>query len=370
MRLHGLEIAVLAAAWLAVAAEAQDGPRGGDIFDSACAHCHGVDGQGGPLGPSILAHVADTDAGELAAFLRVGRPELGMPPAPVTGDEMDALVGYLRFLGSAASAGAAASEDAPATRAKHPRLEAFRLVTAATLEAPADADWLGVGRTRGGRGYSPLAEVSTANVERLALAWSRGLPEGDAEAMPIVYAGVLYVVLPDGAVAALDAATGDVLWQHAPGDGDAAAGRGELRLSGDTLHFVRLGSPPLAFDARTGERRADAPPVQQVERETIEEAALATGGGLIFRGGGDRRFRALDAETGDLLWETILGGPISAPAFAYAVDGRQHVAVFAGRVPAHEPAARERAADDAASSSAPAALYVFALPAAGEQDPR
>jgi alcohol dehydrogenase (cytochrome c) len=59
-------------------------------------------------------------------------------------------------------------------------------------------------------------------------------------------------------------------------------------------------------------------------------AMLATAGNLIFWGDAARRFRAFDAESGKILWETILGGVISVSTITYAVNGTQYVAVMTG----------------------------------------
>jgi alcohol dehydrogenase (cytochrome c) len=59
-------------------------------------------------------------------------------------------------------------------------------------------------------------------------------------------------------------------------------------------------------------------------------AVLTTAGGLVFWGDLDRRFRAFDAESGEILWETVLGGAIQMSTISYAVDGRQYVAVYTG----------------------------------------
>ena len=57
---------------------------------------------------------------------------------------------------------------------------------------------------------------------------------------------------------------------------------------------------------------------------------VATGGGLIFGGDVNGRFRALDQETGAVLWEVNLGSSVSGYPITYAVDGRQYVAVSTG----------------------------------------
>ncbi len=57
---------------------------------------------------------------------------------------------------------------------------------------------------------------------------------------------------------------------------------------------------------------------------------VATGGGLVFGGDINGRFRAFDQETGEVLWEINLGSPVSGFPISYAVEGRQYVAVSTG----------------------------------------
>lgn len=57
---------------------------------------------------------------------------------------------------------------------------------------------------------------------------------------------------------------------------------------------------------------------------------LSTAGNLVFGGGREGYFMALDASTGSLLWRASLGGQINAGPMSYAVDGRQYVAINAG----------------------------------------
>jgi len=83
----------------------------------------------------------------------------------------------------------------------------------------------------------------------------------------------------------------------------------------------------VAFDPVTGRRAwTHRPP----GGAAMTAAALATGGGLVFGGAADRRFFALDAETGDLLWETRLNGDVSGAPVTFEVGGRQYLAVGAG----------------------------------------
>jgi alcohol dehydrogenase (cytochrome c) len=57
---------------------------------------------------------------------------------------------------------------------------------------------------------------------------------------------------------------------------------------------------------------------------------LTTAGDVVFGGGREGYFLALDARTGELLWRESLGGQINAAPMTYAVNGRQHVAIAAG----------------------------------------
>ena len=58
----------------------------------------------------------------------------------------------------------------------------------------------------------------------------------------------------------------------------------------------------------------------------------ATGGGLVFGGDVAGNFRAFDDTTGEVLWETNIGAPVSGYPVSFAVDGKQYVAVTTGAV--------------------------------------
>ena len=59
-------------------------------------------------------------------------------------------------------------------------------------------------------------------------------------------------------------------------------------------------------------------------------SALTTAGDLVFFGDLNRRLRALDADSGKVLWETIVGGMIVNSTITYAVNGKQYVMVYTG----------------------------------------
>jgi alcohol dehydrogenase (cytochrome c) len=82
-----------------------------------------------------------------------------------------------------------------------------------------------------------------------------------------------------------------------------------------------------AFDPATGERAWE---FRVPSGASMSASALATGGGIVFGGSSDRYFFALDAESGEELWQTRLNGDISGAPVTFEVDGTQYVAVAAG----------------------------------------
>jgi len=89
-------------------------------------------------------------------------------------------------------------------------------------------------------------------------------------------------------------------------------------------------------------------------------AVLATAGDLIFWGDMNRRFRAFDAESGKILWESILGGIIQMSTITYAVNGKQYIAVMTGD--GGSGTANPYRIAQLTSPRGQNAIYVFALP--------
>ncbi len=77
--------------------------------------------------------------------------------------------------------------------------------------------WLTGGRDYQQTYYSPLAQINTANVSQLGYAWHHDFKsEHGFESTPSVVDGVLYATGPTGTVVALDAKTGNELWNFKP----------------------------------------------------------------------------------------------------------------------------------------------------------
>lgn len=99
------------------------------------------------------------------------------------------------------------------------------------------------------------------------------------------------------------------------------------------------------------------------QRAPIYGSVLATGGNLIFSGDLVRRFRAFDAQSGAVLWETILNAAVSGRPMTYSVGGRQYLAIGAGGV-TQGTGILDGLTPELNTPRTGTSLFVFALPAA------
>jgi alcohol dehydrogenase (cytochrome c) len=184
-------------------------------------------------------------------------------------------------------------------------------------------NWLTYYGAYDGQRYSPLEQINTENVHRLAPAWtfqfgSAGLHAGPStysfEAAPIVVDGVMYVSGWDGWVWAIDARTGQELWRYkheVPYDTSLCCGnvnRGVAVAKGKVF-VVTLNAHVLGLDAVTGKCLWDATygDVRAGESATLAPLVVkdlvivgSSGGEFGVRGHLD----AFDLETGRHVWRT------------------------------------------------------------------
>ncbi|HUA19092.1 MAG TPA: PQQ-dependent dehydrogenase, methanol/ethanol family [Bryobacteraceae bacterium] len=80
-----------------------------------------------------------------------------------------------------------------------------------------------------------------------------------------------------------------------------------------------------AIDPQTGERKWEFK-----MNDVTDAGILTTASNLLFSGGREGYFYALDARTGELLWKGAVGGAVASGPMSYAVHGRQYVAISAG----------------------------------------
>jgi alcohol dehydrogenase (cytochrome c) len=81
----------------------------------------------------------------------------------------------------------------------------------------------------------------------------------------------------------------------------------------------------IAMDPRTGQPR------WKFEQYDVSDSGmLTTATDLLFTGGREGHFHALDARTGEEIWKASLGGQIVMPPVTYEVNGRQYISVISG----------------------------------------
>ena len=137
----------------------------------------------------------------------------------------------------------------------------------------------------------------------------------------------------------------------------ATTGAGASHYALAVRHQIAPGTDQVgtvhAISAETGET------AWLYEQRAATMSLVATGGGLVFGGDVNGRFRGLDHETGEVLWEINLGSSVTGFPISYAVEGRQYVAVSTGT--ASTASAFSRLTPELRPSSGNT-LFVFALP--------
>ena len=222
-----------------------------------------------------------------------------------------------RLIAAGTAIAALALTAPPATTAQEP---AYTPVTDERLQSPADGDWLMYRRTYDSWGYSPLDQITTANVADLEPVWllSTGVTSGH-ESPPVVNDGVMFITTPEDRVIAVDARTGEQLWLYTRQFPEGMAhphrtNRG-VALYGDKVYYTTHDAFVVALDAVTGELVWETAVADYRTGYYMTIAPLiANGKVLVGPSGGERGIRgfvaAYDAETGDEVWRThTIPGP-------------------------------------------------------------
>jgi alcohol dehydrogenase (cytochrome c) len=330
--------------------------RGHETYNRSCLSCHGASLEGtqfGPplKGPTFEAHWRGHPRTDLTTKIRTTMPPGGI--GSLSGQAYAQIEAYI--LKTAASPaqentpGPAATPTpalAPAPQAQRPssdaaamfaafpkhdndpqyiaslkshkqRLDALTPVTDAMLQHPAQSDWLAWRRTYDALGYSPLQQINRKNVSQLRTAWSWALPPSGNEITPLVHEGVMFIY-SGAAVQALDAATGDLLWQYQRSlpdefDNGRRAHTKSIAIHGDRLFAPTADGHIVALDIHTGNLIWD----QEVVAKTSRPAAVGwqlSGGPIVAKGkvimgvslgvseAGGCYIIGLDADTGKESW--------------------------------------------------------------------
>lgn len=179
-------------------------------------------------------------------------------------------------------------------------------------------DWLTHGRDYAEQRFSPLKQIHADNVSKLVRVWSfeTGLTRGH-EATPLVVDGRMYLTGSWSVVFALDAKTGELLWRHDPQVPRETAvkaccdvvNRGVAIYRG-LVYVGTLDGRLVALDAETGEPVWEVVTVDPDADYTVTGAPRVVKGRVIIGNGGAEfgvrgYVSAYDAITGELVWRTF-----------------------------------------------------------------
>lgn len=225
----------------------------------------------------------------------------------------------------------------------------FVPVTDAMLQNPDPANWMMWRRTLDSWGYSPLNQVNRNNVGQLRLVWTRGLGAGGSqEETPLVYDGVMYIPNPGDYIQALDAKTGDLIWEYQRklANPQRRATKRNIAIYGTNILHTTSDNALVALDAQTGKVSWETQILDADKPANASSGPIVANGKVISGrqcqpGGGFDAcvITAHDAKTGKELWRTHTmprpGEPGDETWGGVPLDQRWHVGTW--MVPSYDP---------------------------------
>ncbi len=319
------------------------------FYQTNCASCHLPDLSGGneasPLaGPNFVDAWRGRTSRELFEYISTTMPPgaatLGaetyqaitafilqangavagpQPFTPTTAMSLGAIItgtsGVSAGAGARAGVGADLSANVPPPRGLTVAGEVkdYRPVTDEMLRNPPPGDWLMMRRNYQAWSHSPLTEITRDNVKDLRLAWVWAMNEtGANQPTPLVHDGVMFLTNLMNTVQALDAATGELIWENQVGPMQQIA-RGTMRNSAlyeDKFILATTDARLVALDARTGKVVWTTVVADRSKGFYTASGPIVVRGRLVQGLQGCDRFReercyisAYDAKDGKLLWK-------------------------------------------------------------------
>jgi alcohol dehydrogenase (cytochrome c) len=229
----------------------------------------------------------------------------------------------------------------------------FVQVTDEMLVNPSPDDWLMLGRTYDEQRYSPLDQINQENVDQLSMVWSRGMPEGSQQTIPIVYDGVMYTVSPINSVVALDATNGDLIWVYERESDPsirastlAGTSSKSLAIYHDMIYYTSPDGYLVSLDARDGSVRWEVESYEPGSGAKNTSAPIVVEGKVVTaracRDQANCYIAANDAISGDEVWRffTAAGADDPGDASWGSVPVAQRVASPWGLPGSYDPVKR------------------------------
>lgn len=192
----------------------------------------------------------------------------------------------------------------------------FVPVTDAILQSPSDNDWMMFRGTLNAWNHSALTQITKENVSKLSLAWVAPMEVGTIETSPLIYNGVMYLVSPGSVITAMDATTGDLIWEYRRVLPEGVSSTSVLRniaIYDDKIYHSTPDAFLVAIDAKTGQMAWEA------EIGDYKQSLNSSSGPIVVNGkvisphtcarvgnvvDGGCFITAHDAQNGEELWRT------------------------------------------------------------------
>jgi alcohol dehydrogenase (cytochrome c) len=323
-------------------------------YDASCSGCHLRDLKGAFEAPQLVGSNFLNQWGAKSVADLHGYLMASMPPADPGGPGRQTMIDIVAYILQAngapagsqaltpqatATVGAAIGSSTPASAGARPpgqrgggggdqppappaarkgltvtgEVRNFVPVTDEMLRKPDPGDWLMFRGNYPGWSYSPLKEITAQNVGDLELAWVWAMAEGGAnQSHPIVHNGILYLLNPNNIVQAIDAKTGNLIWEQRAGP-EQRPGYGGLRsfsISQDRILFAASDARMVALDARTGRLLWETRVGDPDKGHFTTSGSIAINGKVLQGLSGCARFTgegcwisAVDIATGKLAWK-------------------------------------------------------------------
>ncbi len=317
-------------------------------YEASCAGCHGADLGGrndasqlagslfmgswggrttsdlvgfmqGSMPPGNAGSLSEASYLNIAAFiLNSNGARAGNRPLTVATNAgiRSIATGQVRAQAAAAAPLARAESPVPPT----PRgltvageVKNYTPVTDAMLRNPDPNDWLMIRRDYRANNYSTLNQITAQNVKDLQLKWMWAMNEGTNQPAPLVHDGVMFINNPGNIVQALDARTGDLIWENRIGKSATGNSQRGIAIYEDKVYVTTGDAHIFALDARTGKDVWDT-----VIGDRANGSYSTSSGPIVIKGklvqglGGSLcdQYRdekcfisAYDAQTGKLAWK-------------------------------------------------------------------
>jgi alcohol dehydrogenase (cytochrome c) len=227
----------------------------------------------------------------------------------------------------------------------------FVPITDTILQNPPADDWLMWRRTLDSWGYSPLDQIDRDNVDDIRMVWTRALGAGGLQqGTPLVYNGVMYMPNPRDVIQAIDAVTGDLIWEHRRevpenvGQGGLVTNNRNIAIWEDLIIDTSVDGYAFALDAATGDMVWETEILDYETYRALQSSGPIVANGKVISGRSCRKpescvITAHDAHTGAELWRRPLiprpGEPGDETWGDVAYEDRQHVGAW--MVPSYDP---------------------------------